>query len=79
MELGFKVVGRLIAERGMSALGIVVGDVVADFEPDFGQAGEVAAVEQLRFRAAPKGLGVGRTRRALSWQLPRLLMLCRAP
>ena len=31
----------------MSAFSVVVGDVVADFEPSFGQAGEAAAVEQL--------------------------------
>jgi len=30
----------------MSPLGIVVGDVVADFELGFGQVGEAAAVEQ---------------------------------
>ena len=59
--MSFEVVGRLIAEDGMSAFSVVVGDVVADFEPGFGQAGEAAAVEQLGFEAAPNRIGVGRT------------------
>ena len=57
--MGFEVVGRLVAERRMTPFGVVIGDVVADFEPDFGQAGEVAAVEQFGFEAAPKRSGVG--------------------
>ena len=47
-------VGRLIAEDGMSAFSVVVGDVVADFEPGFGQAGEAAAVEQLVLLRYPR-------------------------
>jgi hypothetical protein len=43
----------------MSTFGVVVGDVVADFELGFGQAGEVAAVEQFSFEAAPERFGVG--------------------
>ena len=43
----------------MSAFGVVVSDVVADFELGFGQAGEVTAVEQLGFEAAPERFGGG--------------------
>ena len=46
----------------MAGLGVVIGDVVADFELGLGQAGEVAAVGQFGFKAAPKRFGVGRTR-----------------
>ncbi len=45
MELGFEVVGGEVAEGRMAAFGVVIGDVVADFEPGFFQAGEAAAVE----------------------------------
>ena len=43
----------------MPPLGVVLGDVVADFELGFGQAGEAAAVGQFGFEAAPKRFGVG--------------------
>ena len=59
--MSFEVVGRLIAEDGMTAFSVVVGDVVADFEPGFGQAGRATAVEQPGFEAAPNRIGVGRT------------------
>jgi len=57
--MGFEVVGGEVTEGGMTSFGVVVGDVVADFEPGFGQAGEAAAVEQFGFEAAPKRFGVG--------------------
>ena len=38
----------------MPSLGVVIGDVVADFEPGFGQAGETAAVEQFGLATAPE-------------------------
>jgi hypothetical protein len=59
LQLIFEVVGGKIAERGMPPLGVVVGDVVADFELGFGQAEEAAVVEQFGFEAAPKRFGVG--------------------
>ena len=43
----------------MSAFGVVIGDVVADFELGFGQARKAAAIEQFGFEAAPKGSSVG--------------------
>jgi hypothetical protein len=43
----------------MAAFGVVIGDVVADFEPGFGQSRKAAAVEQFGFKAAPKRFGVG--------------------
>ena len=43
----------------MASFGVVVGNVVADFKLGFGQVGEVTAVEQLGFEAAPKRFGVG--------------------
>jgi len=43
----------------MPAFGLVIGHVVADFEPGFGPAGEVAAVEQVGFEAAAKRFGGG--------------------
>ena len=58
LDLGFEVVGGEVTERRMPPFGVVVGDVVADFELGFGQAGETAAVEQLGFEAAPKRFGV---------------------
>ncbi|MDB5233609.1 MAG: hypothetical protein JWR44_602, partial [Hymenobacter sp.] len=39
----------------MPSFGVVIGDVVADFQPGFGQTGEAAAVEEFGFEAAPKG------------------------
>nr|GFD59484.1 hypothetical protein [Tanacetum cinerariifolium] len=57
-ELGFEVVGRVVAECGMASFGIVIGDVVADFKLGFGQAGKGAAVEQFGFEAAPKRFGM---------------------
>ena len=59
MKLGFDVVGGTATEGGVPTFGIVVSDVMADFEPGFGQAREMAAVEQFRLEAAPKGLGLG--------------------
>ena len=56
--MDFEVVGGKKAERRMPPLGVVVGDVVADFELGFGQSGETAAVEQFGFEAAPKRFGV---------------------
>ena len=43
----------------MAPLGVVIGDVVANFELGFGQPGEGAAIEQFGFEAAPKRFGVG--------------------
>ena len=58
-KVSFEVVGRLAKVRRGASFGVVVGDVVADFNLGFGQAGEVTAVEQLGFEAAPKRFGVG--------------------
>ena len=43
----------------MPPLGVVVGDVVANFEPGFGQTRKVPAIESFVFEAAPKRFGVG--------------------
>jgi len=37
LKLRFEVVGGVVAKRRMPSLGVVVGDVVADFELGFGQ------------------------------------------
>jgi len=37
LKVGFEVVGRTVTERGLSALSVVIGDMVADFEFGFGQ------------------------------------------
>jgi len=58
LEVGFEVVGRVVTERRMPPLGVVIGDVVADFELGFGQSRKTAAVEQLGLEAAPKRFGV---------------------
>ena len=58
----FEAAGRVVAEGGMVPLGIVIGGVVADFQPRFGQPGKAAAVKQFGFKAAPKRFGEGRTR-----------------
>ena len=42
----------------MAPFSVVIGNVITDFEPRFGQAGETAAVEQFGLEAAPKGFGV---------------------
>lgn len=42
----------------MTSLGVVISDVVADFELGFGQPGEAAAIEQLGLETAPKRFGV---------------------
>ena len=54
LKANFEVIRGAVAEGRMPSAGIVVGDVVADFELCFFQVGEVAAVEQLGFKAAPK-------------------------
>ena len=64
-ELGFEVVGRLVAERRVAALGIVGSHVVADFERSFGQPREAAAIGPFAVEAAPKLFGVGRTRQGV--------------
>ena len=43
--MGFEVVGSQVAQGGMPALGIVVGDVVADFELGLFQSGKATAIE----------------------------------
>ena len=43
--MDFEVVGGVVAEGGMPPLGIVISDVVAHFEPGFGQPGEATIVE----------------------------------
>ena len=50
-------IGRLIAEGGVPTLGVVLGEIMADFQSRFGQTGEAAPVEQVGFEAAPKRLG----------------------
>jgi len=57
--MGFEVVGGVVAEGRVASFGVVVGDVVADFKPGFGQAGEAAAVEQFGFEATPKRFSMG--------------------
>ena len=49
----------MVSEGGVPAFGIVMGDVVADLEPSFGQAEKAAAIEQFGLEAAPKRFGVG--------------------
>nr|WP_245327885.1 hypothetical protein [Hymenobacter fodinae] len=59
MKVDFEVVGSKIAELRMPPFGVVVGDVVADFEFGFGQVGKPAAVEEFGLEAALTGFGVG--------------------
>ena len=59
MKMGFEVVGGAIAEYGMVAFGVVVGNVVADCKPSFCQIRELAPVEQFGFEPAPKRFSVG--------------------
>ena len=59
MQLGFEVVGRVVPEGGMAPFGVIISDVVADFELGFGQPGKATAVEQFGLEAAPKRFGVG--------------------
>jgi hypothetical protein len=58
----------------VSALGVVVGEIITDFQARFTQAAEAAAVEQFDLEATPKRFGV-----RVAVELPRRLMLCRAP
>jgi hypothetical protein len=57
--MGFGVVGGAIAQGRMSALRIVIGEVMADFQARFREVAEAAAVEQLGLKPTPKGLSVG--------------------
>ena len=57
--MNFEVVGGSVAGCRMTSFGVLIGDVVAGFQPSFGQTGEAAAVKQFRFEAAPKRFGVG--------------------
>ncbi|MDF7815738.1 hypothetical protein [Hymenobacter sp. YC55] len=43
----------------MATFGIVIGDIVADFEFGFGQTWKASAIEQLGFQRAPTGFRVG--------------------
>jgi hypothetical protein len=56
--VGFEVVGGEIAEGGMPAFGVVIGEIVADFYTRFTQVSEAAAIEQLGFEPTPKRFGV---------------------
>jgi hypothetical protein len=58
-ERSFEVVVGVVAKGGVAALGVVVGDVVADFKLGFSQTGEATAVEQFGLEAALKRFGVG--------------------
>jgi hypothetical protein len=57
--MGFKVVGREVAEGRLPAFGVVIGEIMAAFQSGFGELGEAAAVEQFGFKSAPKGFSVG--------------------
>ena len=59
LKLCFEVAEGKVPERRMAPFGVAVGDVVADFELGFGQAGEAAAVEQFGFEATPKRFSMG--------------------
>ena len=45
LKLGFEVIGGEIAEGRMPALGVVIGEIMADFQPRFREIAEAAAVE----------------------------------
>lgn len=52
-------VGGLVAEHLVASFRVEISDVVAGFEPGFGQPGQASAVEQFGLEAAPKRCGVG--------------------
>ena len=54
MNFLFEEVKREVTERRMTPFRVVISDVVADFQPGFGQTEEAAAVEQFGFEAVPK-------------------------
>lgn len=43
----------------MSALGVIIGEIVTDFQPAFAQVAEAAAIELFRFKATPNGFSGG--------------------
>jgi len=45
LKVGFEVIGGEIAEGRMPALGVVIGEVMADFQPRFREIAEAATVE----------------------------------
>ena len=57
--MGFEVIRGEIAEGRMPALGVVIGETMADFQPRFREIAEAAAGEQFGFEAAPKRFSVG--------------------
>ena len=59
MKVGFELVMGEIAKGRMSAFGVIIGEIMADFQARFAQTAEAAAVEYFNFEAAPKGFGVG--------------------
>ncbi len=59
MKAGLEVIRGEVAEGGMSALRVVVGYIVTDFQARFAQVAEAATVEQFGFEPTPKGFGVG--------------------
>lgn len=59
-EVDFKLVGRAVAERGVSAVEIEIGvEIVGHFQPGFLQAGKRAPMgQQLGFEGAPSRFGL---------------------
>jgi hypothetical protein len=57
--MGFEVVGREVAEGRMPTFGVVIGEIMADFQSGFGELSQTAAVEQFGFKSAPQGFSVG--------------------
>jgi len=57
--VGFEEIGGLIAEGGMLPFGIIIGQVVTNFQARFAQVGETAAVEQFGFEPTPKRFSMG--------------------
>ncbi len=45
MKMGFEVIRGLIVKARVTALGIIVGDIMRDFQSRFRQAMEAATVE----------------------------------
>ena len=45
LKMSFEVVGGLVTQGGMTPFGVVIGEIVADFQPRFREIAEAAAVE----------------------------------
>ncbi len=59
VKMGFEVVGGELAAGGRPAFGVVISEIMADFQPRFRKVAAAAPVEQFGFEATPNRFSGG--------------------